>query len=218
MRKVFIADSNGRVSLRKVRKSTLEKEYVSAGKHYVYRKATFNYDPMEGKFYWLGAERKNRRFGHKSEIFVRLEPAPTRKAIPATILTSSSEMAIPVKFYTFFYPAEVKEQSSPFPMLDKTFYVTMNARNWKYEHYDFGEYEEAWRVGLLSDILHIYMYNTKKNMLTQPYKMWRILLTVDKADVLLPEKRPKGEKIIGTFEELVKEIGNAFNRQLGGGE
>ena len=205
MPKVFITDSNGRVSLRKVRKSTLEKEYVSAGKHYVYRKATFHYDPMEGKFYWLGAKRKNRRFGHKSEIYVRLEPAPTRDAIP-------------VKFYTFFYPAEVKEQSSPFPMLDQTFYVTMKARNWKYEHYDFGEYEEPWRVGLLSDILHHFMYNTKKNMLTQPYKMWRVDLTIDKAEVMLPERRQRSTKLIKAFEDLIREIGDAFDREIGGGE
>ena len=205
MSKVFIADSNGRVSLRKVKKSTLEKEYVSAGKHYVYRKATFNYDPVAGKFYWLGAKRKNRRFGHKSEIFVRLEPAPTRKAIP-------------VQFDTYFYPASEKDQPSPFPELHKTFYVTVKAREWEYQYHDFGTYEEPWRVGLLSDITHRIMYNRGKNMTEGEWKLWRIPEYDNKVDVRLPEKRQKGTKVIKTFEELIKEIRLSFDEELAGGE
>ena len=203
MRKVFIADTNGRVSLRKLKKSTLEKEYVSAGKHYVYRRATFNYDPMEGKFYWLRAKRKNRRFGHKSEVFMRLEPAPTRKAIP-------------VQFDTYFYPASEKDQPSPFPELHETFYVTMKAREWRYRHHDFGMYEEPWRVGLLSDILHRIMYNWGKGMTEEEWKLWRIPEYEDKVGVHLPEKKLKGEKIIGTFGELIKEIVEAFYGERGG--
>ena len=207
MSKVFIADSNGRVSLRKVSKSksTLEKEYVSAGKHYVYRRATFNYDPVAGKFYWLGAKRKNRRFGHKSEIFVRLEPAPTRKAIP-------------VQFDTYFYPASEKDQPSPFPELHKTFYVTVKAREWEYQYHDFGTYEEPWRVGLLSDITHRIMYNRGKNMTEGEWKLWRIPEYDNKVDVRLPEKRQKGTKVIKTFEELIKEIRLSFDEELAGGE
>ena len=205
MPKVFITDSNGRVSLRKVRKPTLEKEYVSAGKHYVYSKATFHYNPMEGKFYWLGAKRKNRRFGHKSEIYVRLEPAQMRKAIP-------------VQFDTYFYPASEKDQPSPFPELHGTFWVTVKAKAWKYEHHDFGEYPEAWRVGLLSDILHSIMYNRGKNMTEGEWKLWRIPEYDNKVDVRLPEKRQKGTKLIKSFGDLIKEIGDAFDRELGGEE
>ncbi len=213
MPRVFVADSRGVVSLRRMSKRTFDRKYMSAGRYYVYRKARFRYDALENRFYWVGAKRKNRRFGHKSEIFVRIEPAPVRKAVLKSV---SEKKAIPVKFYTFFYPAEVNEQSSPFPELDETFYVAMEARNWKYEHYDFGEYKEPWRVGLLSDILHHFMYNTKKNMLMQPYKMWRIELSVDKADVLLPERMPEGVKLIRTFDDLIREIGDAFIRELGG--
>ena len=205
MPRVFVADSRGVVSLRRMSRRTFDRKYMSAGRHYVYRKARFRYDALENRFYWVGAKRKNRRFGHKSEIFVRIEQPQQRKAIP-------------VQFDTYFYPANQADQPSPFPELHRTFWVTIKAKAWKYEHHDFGEYPEAWRVGLLSDILHSIMYNRGKGMTEGEWKLWRIPEYENKVDVRLPEKRKKGVKVIQSFVGLVQEIEDAFEKELGGGE
>ena len=145
-----------------------------------------------------------------SEIFVRIEEPQQRKAIP-------------VQFDTYFYSANQVDQPSPFPELHRTFWVTIKAKAWKYEHHDFGEYPEAWRVGLLSDILHSIMYNRGKDMTEGEWKLWRIPEYENKVDVRLPEKRKRGIKVIQSFVGLVQEIEDAFTlaefiRELGGGE
>ena len=222
--KVLIADQSGVVSLRNVKKKTLEKHYISAGKHYVYRKATFHYNPYEDKFYWVGTKRKNRRYGHKSTIYVRMEPPPEKKVVP-------------VKFYTYFYLATATYQSSPFPRLppeekalldapvknpeeeeSETFLVTARCMHWKYQNFDFGggDYPEKWRVGLLSDILHEIMYSGRKDMHGK-WKMWRVTER-DKVSVGLPEKRKKDKegktmKVYKNFKDLIEAIKNRFEEE-----
>ena len=202
--KRFLVDSSGRVALRNVSQRTLDKEYIYAGRYYVYRKARFELNSETYKWEWIGAKRKNRRFGHKAAIYVRAEPSTGR--------------AIPVRFDTYFYPADQKDQPSPFPELHETFWVTTKAKKWIYEYHDFGGYDEEWRVGLLSDILHAVMYNRGKDMTEGKWKLWRIPEYENKVDVKLPERKPRGVFTITDFDELIDAINHAFEKELKGEE
>ena len=74
--RVYTVDSIGRISLRNVSQKTLDKYYFRApSKVYVYRKARYVYNPLEGKFSWVGAKRANRRSGRKAYLYIRSEPS-----------------------------------------------------------------------------------------------------------------------------------------------
>lgn len=83
--KVNILYRNGVVALREVSRKTLEKKYFrTPGKMYLYRRARLIYDPMSNEFSWKGAKRKNRKYGHRSYVYVRTQP-PKRKMVEVVV-------------------------------------------------------------------------------------------------------------------------------------
>ncbi len=200
-RKVYVRQQNGAVVLRKVSAKTLKKHYFTAEsitgkKYYVYRKAKLEYDPVDNEFYWVNAAAKNRRSHHKATIYIRKTPPPEKRAIE-------------IRFDTYFAEAHA-DQPSPFPELHKSFWVPKNAVNWTYTFFDFGTYDERWRIGLLSDILHRIMFNVGKSMYDGRWKLWRIPEYEDKVDVKLPGRKKDKEPVYKDFELLIEAINQAF--------
>ena len=205
MPRVYIKQQNGKVVLRKVKSKTLKSKYaraeeITGKKYYVYRKAFMLYEPVQNEFYWVNAKAANRRTHHKATIYVRLEPPPERRAIE-------------VRFDTYFAEAHA-EQPSPFPELHKSFWVPKSAVDWTYTYFDFGNYPERWRVGLLSDILHRIMFNTGKQMYSGRWKLWRIPEYENKVDVKLPGKKKDKEPVYRDFESLIEAINKAFEEGI----
>ena len=199
--KVDVRYQNGDVVLRKVSVKTLRKKYVTAEsitgkKYYVYRKAKLEYDPVENEFYWVNAAARNRRSHHKATIYIRKTPPPEKRAIE-------------IRFDTYFAEAHA-EQSSPFACLHQSFWVPKEAINWTYTFFDFGNYDERWRIGLLSDILHRIMFNAGKHMYDGRWKLWRIPEYEDKVAVKLPGKKKDKEPVYKDFELLIEAINQAF--------
>jgi hypothetical protein len=204
-KKVYVKQQNGAVVLRKVSVKTLRKHYITAEsltgkKYYVYRKAKLEYDPIENEFYWIGAKAKYRRSHHKATIYIRKTPPPEKRAIE-------------IRFDTYFAPAHA-EQPSPFPELHQSFWVPKAAVNWTYTFFDFGTYNERWRIGLLSDILHRIMYNAGKSMYDGSWKLWRIPEYEDKVAVKLPGKKKDSEPVYRDFELLIEAINHAFEEVM----
>ena len=162
----------------------------------MYRKAKLEYDPVDNEFYWVNAAAKNRRSHHKASIYIRKTPPPEKRAIE-------------IRFDTYFAEAHA-DQPSPFPELHKSFWVPKNAVNWTYTFFDFGTYDERWRIGLLSDVLHRIMFNAGKSMYDGRWKLWRIPEYEDKVDVKLPGKKKDTEPVYKDFELLIEAINRAL--------
>lgn len=206
MPKVYAKDKTGRVSLRKISRKTLDKEYLrTPEKMYVYKKANLIYDPLLNDFYWQGAKRKNRRSGRKAYIYVRMRD-PLEKGhevfgIDSMILSKEKKHDDPTDYGT-----EVHVYFS----------LTPGFKNIHYRNFDFGNYEESWKVGLLSDVLHEIMYNPGKDLRKGRWHMWRI------PDPAYPDKawvkniKTDIELIhVKTFKELIEEIEKTFEESEG---
>ena len=192
--KRYLVDYLGRVSLRKISKKSLDKYYFrSPTKVYVYRKARFTYNPLENTFDWEKAKRINRRSGRKQYLWIRTEPS---------IKTIS---AIPITVSCFFCWYQGSCQSSPFPAIDDVFYVDARVQNEDFGHYDFGTYEENWKNGLLSDILHGIQYNGVKRMYDGRWRMWRDGMHDDKIKIGDPQQ-VKRKLVSPRIDSVILEI------------
>jgi hypothetical protein len=210
MTRVYTVDSIGRVSLRNVSKKTLDKYYFrTQEKYYVYKKARFAYDPLNNTFGFEGAKRKNRRSGRKQYLWVRAEPS--KKTVLAIAVTIACNFC--------WYQGSCQE--SPFPIVDETFYVSAKVMNEQFGNYDFGTYEENWKNGLLSDVLHGLQYNGIKRMYDGRWRMWRDGMHDDKIAISNPQevKRklvlPNKDALIFEMDAKLENIYSAYvNRKV----
>lgn len=190
---IYIKNQNGIVRKTRILSKNVDK-YNIIYTGYIYHGGMFPYADSAGNPGYMFFDRtaKNRRGRHVQQNVYEIK---TRRAIG-------------VRLDYNFYPLGIP-QESPFPHFHKVYYVPVAYVNHKFEHYDIGNYDEEWRIGLTSDIYH---------GITTDYNIWREYGSrVDKIFVGLPDK-VKGSTKLWTLKELLSDAKAKMQKIFLGGE
>lgn len=154
--KIYVLKSNGVVQRAKIKKKNLKK-----------------YQVVENAYIYHGIY--NGIYFQRSRVDTRQQPASTRRSHHKANLyvkKKSKKDIVPIVL-DFYYRqkndnSEYAMKSPGFYRINQTFYLDAKvAKQDVYIYHDFGNYDESWKNGLISDIFHWIMYQPSKGLMEE---------------------------------------------------